>query len=115
MLRHFAATESEARWVWMTPAGVIEEKIPGWWSLGPFEMMWRNKDLEAVAKAVRRQGDLVVDLRRVFGRPAKPELLLPDGLHPSLEGQKAIVTALVARLAGVGREPGRPRHRLIKP
>jgi acyl-CoA thioesterase-1 len=56
MLRNFAATQTSARWVWITPAAVIEER--------------------------------------------NPDLLLPDGLHPSLAGQAAIVRELVEQLSG---------------
>ena len=64
------------------------------------QLGWRNDDLAAVAEAVRRQPDPVVDLYALFGVPANPGWLLPDGLHPSLAGQKAIVTALIERLSG---------------
>jgi lysophospholipase L1-like esterase len=40
-----------------------------------------------------------VDLQAVFGLPPAPSLLLPDGLHPSLAGQKKIVRAVVETLA----------------
>jgi acetyl esterase/acyl-CoA thioesterase-1 len=39
-----------------------------------------------------------VDLQALFGEPPDPALLLADGLHPSLEGQKAILRAVVAKL-----------------
>lgn len=98
-LRHFAATETTARWVWLTPTPVIESKIPGHWHLGAGEMAWSNRDLRAIAALVRSQRDPVVDLQAAFGDPADPALLLPDGLHPSLAGQTVIVRALVERLA----------------
>lgn len=99
MLRHYAATQTAAEWVWMTPAPVIEEKIGAFWSLGPFQMQWPNANVTAVADAVRRQPDTVVDLYPLFGSPPNPLLLLDDGLHPSLAGQKVIVRALVEALA----------------
>jgi acyl-CoA thioesterase I len=98
-LRHYAATETAARWVWLTPTPVIASKIPAHWWLGTGEMAWSNRDLSAIAALVRRQCDPVVDLQAAFGDPADPVLLLPDGLHPSLAGQKVIVRALVERLA----------------
>jgi acetyl esterase/acyl-CoA thioesterase-1 len=52
-----------------------------------------------VADIVRRRPEPVVDLQAVFGTPANPDLLLSDGLHPSLAGQIAIVTALVRHLS----------------
>jgi lysophospholipase L1-like esterase len=100
MLRNFGATQTSARWVWMTPATVDEDMIETHWFLSPFELRWRNADLVAIAKVVRRQPDPVVDLQSVFGLPPDPTLLLPDGLHPSLAGQKAIVRALVETLTG---------------
>ena len=68
--------------------------------MGANQLMWRNDDLAAYAALVRRQpGEAVVDLQKVFGRPANPKLLMDDGLNPNIEGQKAIVRALVERLA----------------
>ena len=97
-LRRFAATQTTARWVWITPAAVIEEKIAAHWYLGPLQLAWSNRDLRAVADVVRGQADPVVGVQAIFGVPANPDLLLSDGLHPSLAGQKAIVRALVERL-----------------
>jgi lysophospholipase L1-like esterase len=53
-----------------------------------------------VARLIREVAgeDILVDLWETFGDPPKPELLLPDGLHPSLAGQGAIATAFVEQL-----------------
>jgi lysophospholipase L1-like esterase len=42
----------------------------------------------------------VVELGDAFGSPPDAALLTADGLHPSLEGQKAIARRFVERLAG---------------
>lgn len=100
MLRNFAATQTpNTRWVWMTPSSVVEEQITADWFLSSLQVRWYNHDLAAIAELVRRMPEPVVDLQAIFGIPPRPELLLPDGLHPSLEGQKVIVRALVERLA----------------
>jgi lysophospholipase L1-like esterase len=103
MVRHFGATQTSARWVWMTPARVIERQIADDWFLSAFEQQWRNKDLDSIAAAVtevaRAHDDPVIDLQAVFGQPPDRKLLLSDGLHPSLKGQKAIVSALVDALS----------------
>lgn len=99
-LRQYALTQTSARWVWMTPATVIEEKIAADWWLGQTnQIAFTNADLRAVADIVRRRPEPVVDLQAVFGMPARPDLLLDDGLHPSLAGQIAIVSALVRHLS----------------
>lgn len=99
-LRNFAATQApRACWVWMTPPTVIEEAIARHWFLGRQQQLgWRNADLIAIADAMKRQPDPVVDLQAAFGLPPPAEYLLDDGLHPSLEGQKVILRALVEKL-----------------
>jgi acyl-CoA thioesterase-1 len=98
MLQHMAVTQTRARWTWMTPTLVVEERIAGHWMLSGFELSWRNEDLLAISDVICRRAEPVVDLRQAFGEPPDPRYLLPDGLHPSLEGQTAIVRALVERL-----------------
>lgn len=100
MLRNFGRMQTKARWVWMTPSPVIEAQIASDWFLSPFQMMWRNDDLRAIAQLIRQMLDPVVDLQEAFGTVANPELLLPDGLHPSLAGQKRIISALIEELSG---------------
>ena len=102
-LRDIARALSDARLVWMTPPPAIEDRVLE--DASPIDPVWRNKDLAEVARLVREvaREDWLVDLWEAFGEPAQPEFLLPDGLHPSLAGQKAIVAALVERLGG---DPG---------
>jgi len=95
MLRNFAKTQTDAEWVWMTTATVIEEVISSHWFLGVLQLMWLNKDLNVVSDIVRKQDGAIVELQQVFGNPARSELLLDDGIHPSLAGQKEIVKAVV--------------------
>lgn len=102
MLQHMAATQTLARWIWMTPTAVIEELVADHWMLSGFELRWRNEDLVAVGDVICQRGEPVVDLRWAFGEPPDPRFLLPDGLHPSLEGQVAITRALVERLVREG-------------
>ena len=99
VLRNFAATQTQARWVWMTPPPVIESKITEHWYLGSQQVSWSNQDVLAVANMMRRSGDLVADVHAAFGDPVDPALLLDDGIHPSLAGQQLILRTLVASLA----------------
>lgn len=100
MLRNFAATQTGARWVWMTPPAVIEPRIAEHWYFGPLQVRWSNRDVRSVAEMMRRSGDPVADIHAAFGDPVEPGLLLDDGLHPSLAGQQLILRTLVAALAG---------------
>ena len=94
-----ASALTDARWVWITPPTFDEERAAAY---PPFQMgqsHWRNADVLAIASFVGEQEEPVVDLQAVFGLPADPALQGPDGVHPSLAGQKAIARAFVERLA----------------
>ena len=98
-LRRLAMAQTTAELVWITPPTVIEKKILEYWLFETFQTRWSNADVSAVAELIRQLPDLIVDVNSVFGLPPNAELLLDDGLHPSLQGQKTIVTALVETLA----------------
>ena len=98
-LRDLAEALSEARLAWMTPPPAVEERTT---DVPAGQPVWRNADLAEAAGLVREVAgeDPLADLWEVFGNPPEPEFLLPDGLHPSLAGQKAIAAALVKRMGG---------------
>jgi acyl-CoA thioesterase-1 len=98
-MRRIASRLTDARWVWISPPTFDERRAAGY---PPFQMgqsHWRNADVEAISAFFGQQEDPVVDLRAVFGLPAHPDLQGPDGVHPSLAGQRAIARALVERLS----------------
>jgi acyl-CoA thioesterase I len=87
-----------AEWVWITSPTYDEQRAS---SFPPFKMgqlVFRNDGIVAIGDLVRAQEDAVVDVQAVFGLPADPELQGPDGVHPSLAGQRAIARAFVERL-----------------
>lgn len=89
-MRSRAAGECKAQRLWITPPAVNEEAVAAHWGLARFGVGFRNSDVAQVAKNVRGLGDPVIDLFSSLGAPPAPELLLDDGLHLSLEGQKRI-------------------------
>ncbi len=98
-LRRIASLRTHARWVWLTPVPVDEDRVAGYPGFRFGESSWRNSDITAFADAVRSFDDPVVDLVNAFGVPAHPELQGPDGVHPSLLGQQRILRVLVETLA----------------
>lgn len=89
-MRSRAVGECKAQRLWITPPAVNEEKVAAHWGLTRFGVRFRNADVAQVAKHVRGLGDPVIDLFSALGAPPAPELLMDDGLHLSLEGQKRI-------------------------
>jgi acyl-CoA thioesterase-1 len=98
-LNRFASARTHAELVWITPPPVLEAQIAASAELAEDEVAWVDAEVAAKAELVRRQPGHIVDLREAFSPGRLPELLLPDGLHPSLEGQLAIASALVRTLA----------------
>jgi lysophospholipase L1-like esterase len=98
-LRAALLDETHAQLVWITPPPVLERKIERHRLLAPHRLFWKNEDVGRVGDIVKTLPDVVVDLTPAFGRPPAPELLLEDGLHPSLAGQARICRQLVETLA----------------
>jgi lysophospholipase L1-like esterase len=97
-VRRLAAAQTEAEWVWITPGTVDETRIAAFPGFQQGQSSWRNTDLLAIGDEMRGRPEPVVDLQALFGNPPDPELLGPDGLHPSLAGQQAIARAVIERL-----------------
>jgi lysophospholipase L1-like esterase len=89
-LHQRASHETKARCLWITPPAVNEERVSNHWGLSRFGVRFRNEDVERVAGAIRDLGAPAVDLFSSLGTPPAPELLMDDGLHLTLEGQKRV-------------------------
>ena len=98
-LRDYAARETEARWLWLTPCGVDEALIDANWFWRQLQVRVANADVMAIADGMGAFAEPVIDLRRQFGSPVDPALLLDDGLHPNIKGQTAIARAVIGMLA----------------
>lgn len=95
-----AAKAGNVRWVWMTPPPVLEARVTGHWFWTPMATSWNAADVQAIGDAMLASKERVVDLRPAFAGAAGAELILDDGVHPTLQGQATILRALVATLAG---------------
>lgn len=98
-LHRLATGRGIANWVWLTPVPVLEERVQAFGHFRFGESSWANADIVALADAIRAFDEPVVDLVEVFGVPPVPEWQGEDGVHVTLAGQSAIVSALVAALA----------------
>src|SRR5579871_229010 len=89
-LHQRASHETKARCLWITPPPVNEERVSTHWGLSRFGVRFRNEDVARVAAAVRDIGAPTVDLFSILGTPPAPELLMDDGLHLTLAGQRRL-------------------------
>jgi lysophospholipase L1-like esterase len=86
------------RVAWIVPPPVLEDRIAADPDLSEAGVVWRAADVRAKGELVRHLAGPVAD--PAFGSPPDGDLLLPDGLHPSLAGQERIAAAVIRTLAG---------------
>lgn len=101
-MRRLAAAAG-ARVTWMTPIACDTARVAAYPPFQGQQIWLQADDLGAVRDAVRGTAgapDMVVDLADAFGSPPAANLLSADGLHPTLDGQKAIAKRFVERVAG---------------
>jgi len=89
------AHETKAQCLWMSPPPVNEELIKNHWGLSRFGVRFRNEDVARVAESLRSLSAPIVDLFALFGTPPAPELLMEDGLHLTLVGQKRLALEIL--------------------
>lgn len=99
LIRRGSLASGVHHFLWMTPPPVHEGRIAADERAAARGVTWSNADLLEKARIVRSQPDLSVDLGATFDPDELADLLLPDGLHPSLVGQKRIVATLLTTFA----------------
>ncbi|MEV4188700.1 SGNH/GDSL hydrolase family protein [Streptosporangium canum] len=98
-LRDLLVRRTAARWAWITPAPLDEERVAAYPHFQRAAISWANRDIDAIGKILNAQPDLTVDSRPVISRQGGERFHLDDGLHLSLAGQQALAAALVEALA----------------
>jgi lysophospholipase L1-like esterase len=89
-LRQRVSRETTARAVWITPPAVNEKQVAAHPGLARFGVRFRNEDLARVAKSVRDVDGAAIDVFSALGTPPPAELLVGDGLHFTVAGQKRL-------------------------
>ncbi|MES1184632.1 MAG: SGNH/GDSL hydrolase family protein [Myxococcales bacterium] len=89
-LRQRVSRETKARAVWITPPAANEKQVAAHAGLARFGVRFRNEDLARVAQIVRDVDGAAVDAFSALGTPPPAELLMGDGLHFTVAGQKRL-------------------------
>ncbi|MEU6166209.1 SGNH/GDSL hydrolase family protein [Streptomyces tanashiensis] len=82
------------RWIWLTPSSVDQERADAYPHFRRAGIGWRGEDIDGVADFLLGRPECTVDTRR-----ATAGLHLDDGIHLTLDGQRAVTAALVDALA----------------
>ena len=94
-LHQRVSRETKARCLWITPPAVNEEQVAGHLGLARFGVRFRNQNLARVAKIVRDIDGPTIDVFSDLGTPPSPDLLMGDGLHFTLAGQKRLALEVI--------------------
>jgi len=99
-IRRIASIRTKSNWIWLTPPTFDEERVAAFKYFQMGQLSWRNEDILAIGDLIRGMSDPIVDTQAGFGYPAQTHYIGADGVHPTIEGHKAIVRGLVERLTG---------------
>jgi lysophospholipase L1-like esterase len=94
-LRQRVSRETSASCVWITHPAVNEARVAVHAGLAKFGVRFRNEDLERVASIVRDGDGPVIDAFSILGSPPPTDLLMGDGLHFTLAGQKRMALEVI--------------------
>jgi lysophospholipase L1-like esterase len=94
-LRQRVAKETTAKCVWITPPAVDEAQVAAHGGLARWGVRFRNEDLERVAKIIRDGDGPIIDAFSKLGSPPPSDLLMGDGLHFTLAGQKRLALEVI--------------------
>jgi lysophospholipase L1-like esterase len=94
-LRQRVSGETAASCVWITPPAVNEARVAAHQGLTRFGVRFRNEDLARVARIVREGDGAVIDAYSTLGSPPPSDLLMDDGLHFTLAGQKRMALEVI--------------------
>jgi acyl-CoA thioesterase-1 len=89
------AQETKAQSLWISPPPVNEHLVENHWGWSRFGVRFRNEDIARIAESLRRIGAPLVDLFTLLGAPPAPQLLMEDGLHLTLAGQKRVALEIL--------------------
>lgn len=98
-LEHLVTAEAGARLVRLTPPPVVEAKAATWQPFLDEEITWRQDEVAALAAAVLEVDPAAVDVHGAFLGTPRYEDLLPDGVHPTVDGQRIILDEVVRAMA----------------
>ncbi|MFB6836578.1 SGNH/GDSL hydrolase family protein [Streptomyces sp. NPDC056361] len=85
------------RWIWLTPSSIDQERADAYPHFRRAGIGWASEDVDGVADFLLGRPERTVDTRQ-----ATAGLQLDDGIHLTLEGQRAVAITLVDALAESG-------------
>ncbi|PXX66341.1 acyl-CoA thioesterase-1 [Nocardia tenerifensis] len=90
---------TDARWIWITPHDMDEQRIASFPPFQQAQISWRAKDHEETARTLRDRPEPVIDTLAVTRPSSGHQLFEPDGVHLTPAGQAAVARTVVSSLA----------------
>lgn len=92
----------KARWVWLTPTPVNQERIARFPFFADSSISWSNDDVKHLTRILPTGDDLVIDTSTAVPASAQGAFA-DDGLHPSDTAQATLTVKVVEALVAEGR------------
>lgn len=100
-LRELVEQDMDARLVVLTPPPVDEQRVRAWAPFSDESILWTAAEIDQLADVIRTGPGPVIDVHRALQSGDLGAILLPDGLHPTLEGQRRIARTVLLGLAAL--------------
>ena len=94
-VRRRISHETSATTIWIAPPAVDEAMVASHWGLARFGVGFRNEALRTVAQIVSESEGPTIDAFAALGSPPRPDLMMGDGLHFTIEGQKRMALEVI--------------------
>lgn len=91
--------DAKANIVWLTPVSIDEKKAENFQPFKTQQLSLKNSDLNEISKYLKAQPEPVINLTEEFGNPVNTEFVQYDGIHLTIDGQKAIAKSLINKLS----------------
>lgn len=101
-LRTRALPNDDAKWVWLTPTPVDEERVARFPFFTSAGIGWKNEDLDQLSQELPSRNDVVIDSSTAV-RLDDSSSLSDDGLHPSVATHETLATKVLEELTKEGR------------
>jgi len=93
--------DAKANIVWLTPVPIDEKRAENFQPFKTQQLSLKNSDLNEISKYLKALPEPTIDVTEEFGNPVNPEFVQYDGIHLTIDGQKAIVESLINKLSNI--------------
>ncbi|KAF2340403.1 SGNH/GDSL hydrolase family protein [Flavobacterium tistrianum] len=100
-IKEIIRRDAKANIVWLAPVQVDEKKAADFQPFKTQQLSLKNSDLNEIGRYLKTLPEPAIDAAEEFGNPVNPEFVQFDGIHLTIDGQKAVARSLIDKLSTI--------------